>query len=424
MTTLVYDFARLAEIDAAAENALSSFLSSDGLTARAGSLLRAAIDSAQLDRPEGATYSGLEWIEEHERSADPKPWQALRALVAHLPRAEQDDARSNLRILEALLTQANEDAGFAFDDLTNLEDGSLTFSYAPGPLAGRIVLGDGLTTFAGHGGSGKSTLAQALALDAMRAGRFVIHLDWEQGKARTARKYRQLGATDADLGMLGYLWQPGEVTIDRLHSLAAGRRDVFVLVDSFSKAASAAGLSGTDWAGHGDFASMLNAFGAETGSPVLLLDHLAKSEGKGARWADGAHGKYDAARGQWTVSVERPFRDDRLGGILLTCTKDNDSALDTHARFALGGDGPNRIELRRVGAGDVPRLKIERDVIAFLGSQEEPQTLGDIEKAVTGKARVVTALVKALAKDEDAPVIVVKVGRYEKYTVDRDHSPE
>jgi hypothetical protein len=117
-----------------------------------------------------------------------------------------------------------------------------------------------------------------------------------------------------------------------------------------------------------------------------------------------------------TVSLERPFRDDRLGGILLTNSKDNDSALDTHARFALGGDGQDAINVRRVGEGDIPLIKTERDVVAYLRERREPQSLASICGAVKGNDGAIATIVKKLASDDDARVRSVDDGRWTKYT--------
>jgi hypothetical protein len=117
------------------------------------------------------------------------------------------------------------------------------------------------------------------------------------------------------------------------------------------------------------------------------------------------------------VSVERKFRADKLGGLLLTNTKDRDSSLETHARYALGGDGPGRINFRRVDSGDVPALKTERDVIAFLRDAGEPQSQTAVENAVTGKAIPIREALRRLAEDDGSPVVAVGSVARPKYEI-------
>ena len=382
----------------------------------------AAILDAGWTLDEARFYSELADLVGEPPAAVDRPWRALenstRAVVG---RAERDAAVQAIHNLRRVLAAAREEDAWTFSDLSDDLDASVP-GYAPGALAERIVYGEGLTTFVGHGGCGKSTIAQAIALDAMRAGLFVVHLDWEQGQRAALRKYAQLGAGMDELrGNLGYLWQAGALTIDRLRQLADGR-DALVLVDSFSKAATAAGLSGTDWQGHGALANDLNAFGVEMCCPVVLIDHRAKRDGKGTRWADGAHGKYDAASAQWNVDVARRFDERTLGEVVLTNVKARHGALDTHARIALGGDGLDRIRLRRVAKGDAPALKVERDVIAFLRAAAGPLTMTAIERdGHCGKATAVREAVKRLAADDDSPVCEVPGSRHPRYAL-RDGS--
>ena len=409
------------EVDEAAGDVLMT-LPEDFIEQHAGTFATAITDTGWT-LEDARWYHDLRDLATGTPTAVDRPWKALEhAVRATMTGAERAAALQALGTFRTVLAGVREDDAWAFSDLSDDFDTSAP-SYAPGPLADRVVYAEGLTTFVGHGGCGKSTIAQAIALDAIRAGVFVVHLDWEQGQRAVLRKYVQLGATMAELkGNLGYVWQPGAVTIDRLRQLVDGR-PALVLVDSFSKAAAAAGLSGTDWQGHGTFANNLNAFGVEMGCPVVLIDHRAKRDGKGTRWADGAHGKYDAASAQWNVDVSRRFDERTPGEVVMTRVKARHGGLDTHARIALGGDGLDRIRLRRVAKGDAPALKVERDVIAFLRAAGGPLTMTSIEKAdgVEGKATVIREAVKRLAADEDSPVCEVRGSRYPRYAL-RDGS--
>ncbi len=274
----------------------------------------------------------------------------------------------------------------------------------------------GLTTFVGHGDTGKSTIGQAVALDAIRDGRFVVHLDWEQGQADVVRKYLQLGAGMEELrGSLGLPESPGAITLDRLRRLAPQGREMFALVDSFAKAAAAAGLSGTDWAGHGTLASDLNTFGIEHDCPVLLIDHLAKAGTGTTTHASGSHEKFDAAYAQWDVSVAQRFDEATAGEVVLTNAKARRGGLDDQVRYALGGDGHERINVRRVQKGEASAFKVDREILAFLREATEPQTKAVIGDKVPGNDHKVREGLDRLVAS--GHVRAVKGKRWARYEV-------
>ncbi len=243
-----------------------------------------------------------------------------------------------------------------------------------------------------------------------------MHLDWEQGPHRTLRKYAQLGANAGDLApdSMTYLWRPGEITPERLHGWTEQHGPVLVVVDSFAKAIAAAGIGEQAWGAHGAFVSMLNAYAVDRDCPVLLIDHKGRDSGN---LASGAASKFDAARAQWSVKATRPFDADRLGEITLTCEKDSDSVLDSTVRYALGGDGPDRIDLRRVAKGAVPLQRLDRDIIEYLRSQQRSQSMSEIVAAVKGDDKAIRAAVKRLAADELSEVREVPGDRHPRYEV-------
>lgn len=381
-------------------------LDGDGAPVFAAALIDAgwALEAAEAWLPDFAPWT------ERERPAliaaagkVVRPWQRLS--VAGGPGDAASRAR---RALEVAAPQAKGDdwTPSGFDGL----DLEAPVAFAPGALADRVVYAEGLTTLAGEGDSFKSTIAQAVALDAIRAGMFVLHADYEQGANVTAKKYKRLGATEEEVRALGagYFSHPGAITPARLAAIIDGR-NALVIVDSFAKAASAAGLGPTDWAAHGDFANALNAFGIEHGCAVVLIDHQAGD----TKYADGARSKFNAASAQWRVQVpagKRPTEHQR-GEVTLTRVKHGrEGGLDTHVRYALGGDGLDKIRVQRLDKGDPTALGRDLQIIEFLREHHEaggdPLPLDRIahKDAVRGRSQDVRKAVKRLAEDPQAPV--------------------
>lgn len=338
------------------------------------------------------------------------PWERLGEVGGRAA------AEARQALEEAAPTVAEDSGDWTASDFDAV-DLEAPVSFVPGPLADRVIFAEGLTTFAGEGDTFKSTIAQAVALDAVRAGVFVVHIDYEQGPKLTARKYARLGATGEERQVLasGHFWQPGAITPAKLATVINGR-EALVIIDSFSKAADAAGLGSTDWPAHGAFANDLNAFGVEHECAVLLIDHQAND----TKYADGAKGKFYAASAQWRVQVPARKRPTEHvpGEATLTKTKHGrEGGLDTHARYGLGGDGLDKIRVRRLDAGDATPLAKDLQIIEFLRAHHEdggdPLPLDRIahKDAVKGRATEVRNAVKRLAADPQGPVLETD-GRY------------
>jgi hypothetical protein len=412
MTVTAQDAPLLMQIDQAAGVVLDYIAGIDDVERTVYPLFVTAFREAGYRPEDLAAYAECSILLDADEAVSVKPWQKIVALV----RSGIDEPTARRQAVEAVsalrdvLTAAGETRGWTVTALDAVEIVPVT--YAPGDLAQGVVYASGLTTLAGHGESGKSTLAQAIALDALRAGTAVIHLDYEQGPERVKRKYAQLGATPEEQRRVRYVWRPEAITADRLTDLAAGD-DALVLVDSFSKASTAAGLSGTDWQGHGDLADMLNAWGVDNGDPVLLIDHLNGSGTRTEKHAAGSTQKYNAAAAQWTLSVSKKFNERRRGEVVMVNVKARDGQLDDEVRIAVGGDGPDVVRVERVAAGQTSTDDAEARVLAFLGSQDKPVTKEAIrEGAAMKKARNDEAVERLLAT---GLIAEVPGGRYPRY---------
>ncbi len=364
------------QIDDAAEAVLDAFSGAPG----ALPFVAAGVRAAGYGPDDLTGYpSALELLEQPP-AVSARPWRQAVSMARDVGR----EAVEAVEALHDVLTAVEEARGWAFEDVTAVAPYAIEF--APGKLAEGVIPDAGVTGLIGHGGMGKSTFAQAVAVDALRAGRTVVHLDWEQGRDIAIAKYRQLDATDEDLSRLRYVWTPSRITRERLHAAADGD-DVLVLVDSFAKAAAAAGLSGTDWAGHGALVNELNAFGVEYGAPVLLIDHLNREGTRSTKMADGSHGKYDSASASWTLTATKKFGPSVRGEILLVNGKAvRVGELEDEVRYGIGGDGVDRVRIERAAAGQVQADAIEERILSFLGDQDEPASKTAIAEGVRGKA--------------------------------------
>lgn len=164
----------------------------------------------------------------------------------------------------------------------------------------------------GFGGSGKTTFAQELALavatpnrkllaglDVERHGR-VVHIDHEQGKEETWRKYVELGATKAADVTISALpaWRLGEPrTRAEFEALTDGA--ALVIIDSLIASAK----PGSDENSSTDMREPLDYLGSlsdKTGTVFLVVHHHRKDESVIERSARGAGGITDALSTHWT----------------------------------------------------------------------------------------------------------------------------
>ncbi|MDP9438840.1 MAG: AAA family ATPase, partial [Actinomycetota bacterium] len=186
-------------------------------------------------------------------------------------------------------------------------------------------------------GTGKTLLALWMAIQVMRQGRPVLYLDAENGPKLIAERFREIGATPADLSRLLHYY-PAEVALDArsLGQLAATVEEIepaLVVFDSFADLLSIAGLEENS---NDDCTRWMRTVAQpikDAGSAVLVLDHVPKG-GKGPRGGGSKRAKVDV---QWNLEVSQPFDRERTGEIELKHDKDREAWLPKIVRFSVGG---------------------------------------------------------------------------------------
>jgi hypothetical protein len=272
---------------------------------------------------------------------------------------------------------------------------------------------EGATVWFGEPEHGKSLAAQAAAVEAMRAGLKVVHLDGEQGSQDAGAAYLALGANPAEQASLGLLHYEYDDAINFDGAYLAGLAPSLVIVDSFARLAAARGITDAQYAAQGNLMTELQAFGLRNGCAVLVIDHTTKSPGKGDRYAFGAGSKLGAARGQFFVKRERKFSPDKAGAVSFTNVKGRRPGLPDWQRFEVGGQGVETISFRASLDKSVPADRIELDVLEFVRAQGKPLSQNKIRQSITGKNDVIDAATDRLVKR--GALREVRTGVYPKF---------
>jgi hypothetical protein len=188
----------------------------------------------------------------------------------------------------------------------------------------------------------KTLLAWIIALNALRAGRIVVAVDFEMGPNATRELLVDLGASAEEIAAIHYIEADGPASDLEIRAVIAAGTE-FVLVDSD---AGAYGVSGLDDERRKDvqlFASTWIDPLWRNGITTILLDHVTKN-------AD--------ARGKFAIGSER-----KIG------TADVHLGLELLKPLSRGGEGLAKIRTRR---GRPAWLK--RPYVAELALHSDPKT--------------------------------------------------
>lgn len=372
----------------------------------------------------------LECLREHVRERETATRQALegealtRACVKTqeaalgVLRARYSDAEEDL-LQETIRSALVDDGGLsrrAVDLGAILRDGVPPVEYLPGELARRMVYAEGITGFTGHPDSGKTSLVARLALDAMRRGRHVVYLDFENGEGEAARRMAALGAT-ADLlsEFLTYVPFPGAPDWREIGALWDEHPDAFGVWDSTRGILRSLGLDEDRASEVSRFLDPLAEFALSRAVPMALIDHVAKAATETTGYGRGSGDKLAAVQGLWYVKCVRDFSETEIGEIELVRWKGRAGGLSSRHRFEVG-DGEGRLTFRRLDADLSPQGRMETAIIDYLRTlHPETASQREVEENVGGTATVVRDCVKALAAAEGRPVAAVEGGQYARY---------
>lgn len=221
--------------------------------------------------------------------------------------------------------EGDEDAFEKADLLTAAEELKVPIG------ADGVFIDHGLAWLFGAAGAGKSLLAYWALLQRIRAGQKVAVYEVEMGLARVKGLLRNLGATDAELGLVSYYRAPEGTVADLVadgRALARKLRAESIsnlLYDAANPLLAAAGLNEDKAGDIRTFANTACKPITDRGGFVLVIDHSGHSEPNRIR---GSSDK--PAAGDFIVGLlgAQRFRRGVSGSFTLVCKKDRTGEVD------------------------------------------------------------------------------------------------
>jgi AAA domain len=206
-------------------------------------------------------------------------------------------------------------------------------------------------SLAGPPDCGKSTLALWWLLQELRAGRTVLLLDEEGGRASVVEKLLDLGAQPDELAGLRYAEFPGRAwdahDLLALAQLVDEAQPSIIAFDSMAAFMARAGREENDARDVTTFASeVLLPLAREHGAAVLYLDHVTK-DGNGGRYARGSGAKLASVDVAYTLDLVTPFSRNESGLVKLIVTKDRRGYLHRKHDMAVLAAQPLRLQFTR-----------------------------------------------------------------------------
>lgn len=262
---------------------------------------------------------------------------------------------------------------------------------------GLCLLYPGLThSFNGEPGSGKSWLAQWACVGVLKAGGWVLYIDYESNQTAVFMRLRYLGCTDEELLRVVYVRPetppegPGfDALLSRPYPLA--------VVDGVTAALNLSGLTGDALTNNNDaltrWHQMLpERIARETGAAVVQVDHVTKSKTTRGGYAIGGQAKKANVSGASYILVKREsFGRGRPGYFDVLLSKDREGFV----AGAAGEDGSEgapvcRVEVAAHESGDG---RVQLDLVPVDAASDE-------EKEAQVRARVLAFLTN-LPEDHD-----------------------
>lgn len=212
----------------------------------------------------------------------------------------------------------------------------------PEMLVEDLLYDEGVHFYSGHPGAGKSLLAMSVCQLAMIEGAHVIWLDYEMGPRATGARLREFGVPEEHLALFHYAWSPGDATV-HLQAIAAAYPRAIIVIDSASKALSAAGIDENSAMEVTAWTRKLIEVAKVQRSPIIVVDHVSKSStgpygrGSGAKFAD--------TDVQLMVKKLEHFDRTTIGIVEVTNHKDREAYIPQRMHF-LVGDGNGGLQLQ------------------------------------------------------------------------------
>jgi AAA domain len=256
----------------------------------------------------------------------------------------------------------------------------------------------------------KSWLELIVCLEAIRAGRSALWVDFEMDGRSILARLRDLGATDEELGRFLYL-QPSDPLTDPairtdVEALMAEHAPAVVVVDAMAGCLALHGLSQNDADDVERLYSVVLRPLRAGDAALRIVDHVVKDRETRGRWPTGSQRKLGAADVGLSLEVVRPFSRGHTGLARIRVQKDRLGGLSRPycAELTLASDadtGAIAWTLRPAADetdGWKPTALMER-VSRWLETQPEPVSRNAIEEHVKGNRDYVRDALDALVSD-------------------------
>ncbi len=207
--------------------------------------------------------------------------------------------------------------------------------------------GDHVHLVSGHPGAGKTSWVMQLCWMVMAKGRHIVWFDYEGGKRPTVRRLLDVGVpTPLLLTLFHYADWP---TDGEKHLAAVGQHFAMpplVVIDSFSKALSAANYNENKNDEVTKWTSQVVRACKQNGIPIVIVDHVPKGE-KASMYSRGASAKLADVDVHWGLEVPEggKFNRKQSGSIVVHQRKDRPGFFPFKTYWKMGdGNGKLTVE--------------------------------------------------------------------------------
>lgn len=277
-------------------------------------------------------------------------------------RRQFDAAERMTRAASMTDEELEAELGLRYVDLAALDEDATPPMLVPG-----LLVSGQAHWYMGHPESGKSTLALHAAHEVMKLGLHVIWVDWEMGAMQAKRRARAVGVSDELLSeQFHYTAYPPEFgtaigagTARLLHDLDRWP-NALVVLDSCSKALSAAGLDENAPTDATNWTTAVVLPLREAGATLLVIDHVSKSATRSQPYPRGAGSKLADTDVAFFIEAAEKFSRARSGVLAVTKQKDREGVLpDGTQRYSIGtarAACPSSASKTRASPGTLGRL--------------------------------------------------------------------